>query len=74
MSDKKASGERLSSGDPNSYSRPEECIVTNLNLCIEVDFKRKVVHGTSTYTCKRTQIGADVLVRKFAPVLSDLTQ
>ena len=52
---------RLSPGDPNSFARPEDCVVTDLNLSIEVDFNRKVIHGCATYTCRRVTAGADVL-------------
>ncbi|XP_067931496.1 leukotriene A-4 hydrolase-like isoform X1 [Watersipora subatra] len=57
-----AHSERLSLGDPNSFSRPEDCVITDLSLDIEVDFGRKVVKGKGTYTCKRVSVGADVLI------------
>lgn len=53
--------EWISPGDPNSFARPEECVITDLNLDVQVDFKRKVVSGTATYECQK-KAGADVLV------------
>ena len=60
--DKGAMIERLSPGDPSSYSRPEECIVTDLSLDIHVDFTRKVIYGTGVYSCRRMEVGVDALV------------
>lgn len=54
--------ERLSPDDPSSYSRPDECFVSDLSLDLALDFKRKVVSGTGTYTCRKAKPGADVLV------------
>lgn len=63
--------EWLSPGDPNSYARPEECIVTDLSLDVQVDFSRKVIAGTATYDCERRQDGIDVLVScSLSPSLS----
>lgn len=65
MTDNGTKVERLSPGDPSSYSRPEECVVTDLNLDLQVDFARKVIHGTGVYSCKRVEVGAEALVSVF---------
>lgn len=62
MADSGSKVGRLSPGDPSSYSRPEECMITDLELDIHVDFSRKVIHGTGTYKAKRMEVGAEVLV------------
>lgn len=41
---------RLSKGDPNSYSTPENEVIKNIDLDWNVDFERQVVSGTATYT------------------------
>lgn len=53
--------EWLSPTDPNSFARPNECRVVDLNLDLHVDFSNKVVSGTAEYKCKR-DVGASVLV------------
>lgn len=35
----------LTENDPHSFANPDECIVTNVHLDIEIDFKRKVIEG-----------------------------
>lgn len=54
----------LSPGDPNSYSRPEECSVTFMDLELSVNFDRHVISGMTKYSCKRNKVGCDILVRK----------
>jgi len=59
---------RLSPNDPNSYSRPEECCVTDLIMELSVDFATKTIKGTAEYACQRKEVGADVIVSfKFNP-------
>ena len=36
----------LSPKDPSSFSRPENCMVTSLQLDLDVDFSKHVLKGT----------------------------
>jgi len=60
----------LSPGDPSSFSRPDQCAITDISLDVKIDFGRKVVHGTATYKCKKVLAGADSLVRSYNSQLS----
>lgn len=45
----KISDETLLVNDPHSYARPNEAVVTHLNLDIKVDFGSKQISGTASY-------------------------
>lgn len=47
------SSKRLSPGDPNSFSRPDEAKVVDIFLQLEIDFNKKVLHGAVTLTVER---------------------
>ncbi|XP_042225073.1 leukotriene A-4 hydrolase-like isoform X1 [Homarus americanus] len=53
---------RLSPADPNSYSRPDQVVVSSLHLNWDVDFSRKIVSGTATLTVERKQDDAVHLI------------
>ncbi|XP_045624451.2 leukotriene A-4 hydrolase isoform X1 [Procambarus clarkii] len=53
---------RLSPGDPNSYSRPDQVVVSSIHLDWDVDFSRKIVSGTTTLTVDRKQEDAVHLI------------
>jgi len=36
---------KLSEIDPNSFSRPDECVVTHLHLDVDVDFLNRKLQG-----------------------------
>ena len=40
--------ERLSPGDPNSYSRPDIAKVTHIHLKLDIDFESKILKGSAT--------------------------
>lgn len=54
-------GERLSENDPNSYSNPEDCIVTDLDLNLEVDFKKHVLTGFVDVSIDKKNSKADLV-------------
>uniref|UniRef100_A0A646QDM6 Leukotriene A(4) hydrolase n=1 Tax=Hemiscolopendra marginata TaxID=943146 RepID=A0A646QDM6_9MYRI len=58
--DKKSLG--LSPGDPNSFSRPDQWIVTNLHLKIDVDFKKEILHGHVILTVEKKENDSDHLL------------
>lgn len=43
---------RLSKVDPSSYSTPENEVIENIDLDWNINFERRVVSGTATYTFK----------------------
>ena len=53
---------RLSPGDPNSFSRPDEVKVVNLFLKLDIDFKKKILNGSVTLTIERAKENATHLV------------
>jgi len=44
---------RLSPGDPSSYSRPDQALVTRMHLNLSTDFDKKVLTGSVTLGVKR---------------------
>ena len=52
----------LSPGDPNSYSRPDQMITSNLHLDWDVDFVGKVVSGVATITFKKLDLECSSLL------------
>ncbi|KAG8189646.1 hypothetical protein JTE90_018495 [Oedothorax gibbosus] len=55
-------GKRLSENDPNSYSNPEDCIVTDLDLNLEVDFKKHILSGYVDISIDRENPKADLIL------------
>ncbi|XP_071444884.1 leukotriene A-4 hydrolase-like [Hetaerina americana] len=43
----------LSPGDPNSYSRPEDAVVCNLELRMDINFENKTLSGSTVYDVKK---------------------
>lgn len=54
--------EGLSSGDPNSYSNPDEVAVTHLDVSLNVDFEHKVLIGEVNLTIEKKKDDAHTLV------------
>ena len=52
----------LSPGDPNSYSRPDQMITSNIHLDWDVDFDSKVVSGVATITFKKFDLECSTLL------------
>ena len=52
----------LSPSDPNSHSRPDQIISTNLKFDWDVDFEKNIVSGTTEITCKRCDSDARTLL------------
>ncbi|KAK3087442.1 hypothetical protein FSP39_005970 [Pinctada imbricata] len=46
---------RLSPGDPCSYSRPDQCILTKLHLELDVSFDKKELRGVAEITVEKKQ-------------------
>ncbi|KAK8728435.1 hypothetical protein OTU49_009299, partial [Cherax quadricarinatus] len=53
---------RLSPADPNSYSRPDQVVVSSIHLNWDVDFPSKIISGTATLTVDRKQDDAVHLI------------
>jgi len=47
------SSTRLSPGDPSSYSRPDQVVVTKMHLDLSVDFAKQILAGSVTLGVKR---------------------
>ena len=54
--------EALSTCDPCSFSRPDVCIVQNIDLDLAVDFAQRVITGTVHLSVERKRDDTDVLV------------
>lgn len=52
----------LSPTDPSSYSRPEDCKLTHLDLNVDVDFNKQIVSGFAHWTVERQKDGIDTVV------------
>ncbi|KAJ9599849.1 hypothetical protein L9F63_009889 [Diploptera punctata] len=46
-------GKGLSPGDPSSFSRPEDAVVTAINLYLDVNFENKVLTGKANLTVEK---------------------
>ncbi|XP_054715902.1 leukotriene A-4 hydrolase-like [Uloborus diversus] len=55
-------GEGLSEIDPNSFSNPEQCIVTDIHINVEVDFSRKILKGYVDLSVERKNPKADLVL------------
>ncbi|KAJ3648764.1 hypothetical protein Zmor_020541 [Zophobas morio] len=54
--------EGLSPRDPSSYSRPEDVVVTNIGINLNVDFNKKILHGHVVLDVKRINKNATELI------------
>ena len=54
----------LSEIDPNSFSRPDECIVTSLSLDLDVDFVDRKLRGYVKMGVMKVEPSAKRLVSK----------
>jgi len=52
----------LSELDPNSFSRPDECIVTHLHLDVDVDFVDRKLRGSVKIDVRKVNPSAKQLV------------
>jgi len=54
----------LSKLDPNSFSRPDECIVTHLHLDVDVDFVDRKLRGSVKVDVRKVTPSVKRLVSK----------
>lgn len=54
--------ERLSPGDPNSFSRPDEVKVTHMDLVLDVSFDAKTLSGHVVLSVEKVNVEANVLI------------
>lgn len=61
----------LSPGDPSSFSRPEEAVVTAISLYLDVNFERKILSGKANLTVekKKSEITHVILDSKDLKIL-----
>jgi len=52
----------LSEIDPNSFSRPDECVVTHLHLDVDVDFVDRKLRGSVRIGIRKVTPSAELLV------------
>ncbi|KAK7861618.1 hypothetical protein R5R35_010123 [Gryllus longicercus] len=55
-------GDGLSSGDPNSYSNPDEIAVSHINLLWKIDFQKKNITGKVSLNANRKKGGVKNLI------------
>lgn len=56
------SAERLSPGDPNSFSRPDEVKVTHMDLELDIDFDTKTLSGHVVLSVEKVNAEANTLI------------
>lgn len=54
----------------HSYAKPNACVITHLDLDIEVDFDTKIISGTATYNIENNNATEIVLDSKFLVIKS----
>jgi len=64
----------LSDTDPNSFSRPDECIVTHLHLDLDVDFIRRTLRGSVKVDVRKVTTLANRLVSVWYQKICDVTK
>jgi len=64
----------LSEIDPNSFSRPDECIVTHLHLDVDVDFGDRKLRGSVKICVKKVTPLAKRLVSVMSGVCCRLLE
>ena len=52
----------LSSNDPSSYSHPDDCRITHLDLDLNVDFNTHIFSGFAHLTVEKQRDGVDIVV------------
>lgn len=58
--------------EPHSFSKPNEAVVTHLNLDIDVDFDSKQIKGSATYNITNNEASEIILDTKFLKIHSVL--
>lgn len=58
--------------EPHSFSKPNEAVITHLNLDIDVDFEAKQIKGTATYNIINNEASIIILDTKFLEIHSVL--
>ena len=53
----------LSPSDPNSFSRPDLCKVTSIDIALTVNFVNQILSGCVTFNVEKKVAGAETLVR-----------
>lgn len=48
--------------DPHSYAKPSDAVITHLDLDLHVNFDKKKLSGTATYTLQRTPEAKEVVL------------
>eukprot|EP01034_Spumella_vulgaris_P018481 gene18481-23612_t len=48
--------------DPHSYAKPSDAVITHLDLNLNVNFDKKKLSGTATYTLQRTPEAKEVVL------------
>ena len=54
--------------EPHSFSKPNEAVVTHLNLDIDVDFESKQIKGNATYNITTNEASEIILDTKFLKI------
>ncbi|XP_013388394.1 leukotriene A-4 hydrolase [Lingula anatina] len=54
--------DRLSPGDPSSFSRPEYCVVVHLHLNWDVNFDKKILNGSVELDLEKKKTDVDVVI------------
>ena len=52
----------LSSNDPSSYSHPDDCRITHLDLDLNVDFNTHIFSGFAHLTVEKQRDGVDIVI------------
>ncbi|XP_054717226.1 leukotriene A-4 hydrolase-like [Uloborus diversus] len=60
----------LSKNDPNSFSNPEECTVSHIDLRLEVDFKKHILKGCVNLSVERNTNASLVLDTRDLTILN----
>ena len=56
--------------EPHSYAKPNEAVITHLNLDIDVDFDKKIISGTATYDIRNNNATEIVLDTKHLNIIN----
>ena len=58
------------SEEPHSFSQPNDAVITHLDLDINVDFEKEIIHGKASYLIKNNDASHIILDSKFLTIES----
>ncbi len=59
---KESHQEHIAAGDPHSFAKPNEAVITHLSLDIETDFEKKIIAGRADISFERKKDAKEIIL------------